>query len=392
MSKGQKTAWVVVTTLVIVIVIGIGDVDNNGETFNSANAQNRIPGSADRQRPIADGGDREVQIVDQGLNMVVSTVRVPAKWSVQQDIAYDPNTGMPARFKLVTVGPRNQYARAYAGVFPYGNVNNIPFDQATRQAIDHVLEVEQLENLQFGPSSPSNVMMRDSRFQEMAQRLAGRGQRIEAYESEFTGQRNGRQYKGRITFTNIVKQNAGFGVLQPSSMLFALAEDYPSLRQIADEISENLVPNPQYSQAMAQISHQVQQRSDAYSRQLMNQSAVAHQKRMADRQAAFASHQKSMAGLNQLQDVAHESYMTTLRSNGSFSSVGGDYSSHDAFIDQTHERTSFTDPWAGSEISLDGQYDYNYTNGLGDYYRTNDPAFEPASLQGDWQAIDPLKP
>jgi hypothetical protein len=54
--------------------------------------------------------------------------------------------------------------------------------------------------------------------------------------------------------------------------------------------------------------------------------------------------------------------------------------------------TSFTDPWAGSEISLDGQYEYNYTDEPGDYYRKNDSAFEPASLQGDWQAIDPLKP
>jgi hypothetical protein len=252
--------------------------------------------------------------------------------------------------------------------------------------------VERLENLQFGASSPSEIMMRDSRFQEMAQRLANRGSSIEAYDTEFTGQRNGRQYKGRITFTNIVNRNAGFGVLQPSSMLFALAEDYSELQRVADEMSKNLVPNPQYSQAMAQISHQVQQRSDAYSRQLMDQSAIAHQKRMADRQASFASHQKSMAGLNQLQDVAHESYLKSLQSSGSFSSVGSDYSSHDAFIDQTHERTSFTDPWAGSEISLDGQYDYNYTNGLGDYYRTDDPGFEPASLQGDWQAIDPLKP
>lgn len=124
----------------------------------------------------------------------------------------------------------------------------------------------------------------------------------------------------------------------------------------------------------------------------MDQSAVAHQKRMADRQAAFNSHQKNVAGLNQLQDVAHESYMKTLRSSGSFSSVGSDYSSHDAFIDQTHERTTFRDPWAESEINLDGQYQYNYTNGLGDYYRTNDPGFEPASLQGDWQSIDPLNP
>jgi hypothetical protein len=277
-------------------------------------------------------------------------------------------------------------------VFPYGNINNVPYDHATRQAIDHVLEVERLENVEFGPSTPNNLLMRDSRFQEMAQRLASRGAGIEAYEAEFTGQRNGRQYKGKITFTNMVNRNAGFGIVQPASMLFALAEDYPELLQIAEESSKTLEPNPQYSEAMAQISHRVQQRSDAYSRQQMDQSAIAHQKRMADRQAAFHSHQKSMAGLNQLQDVAHESYLKTLQNSGSFSSVGSDYSSHDAFIDQTHERTSFKDPWAGSEISLDGQYDYNYTNGLGDYYRTDDSSFEPASLQGDWQAIDPSQP
>lgn len=60
--------------------------------------------------------------------------------------------------------------------------------------------------------------------------------------------------------------------------------------------------------------------------------------------AAFASHQRNMAGLNQLQDA------------------------------------------------LDGQYEHNFTNGLGGYYRTDDVSFDPASLQGNWRRIEPFGP
>ena len=111
---------------------------------------------------------------------------------------------------------------------------------------------------------------------------------------------------------------------------------------------------------------------------------------MADQQSAFASHQRNVAGLNQIQEAAHESTMKALRERGRFSSVGSDHGGHQAVIDQIHERSAFSDPWTNTEIDLDGQYKYNFTNGLVDYYRTDDAGFDPASLRGDLRPIDPL--
>ena len=36
----------------------------------------------------------------------------------QQDVVFDPGAGRFARFKIVVVGPRNQYIRSYIGNFP----------------------------------------------------------------------------------------------------------------------------------------------------------------------------------------------------------------------------------------------------------------------------------
>lgn len=350
--------------------------------------------AADAPRILAPTrSEREVTIVDQGLGMPISTVRVPKGWDLQHDIAVDPNTGRHARFKLVIVGPRNQYIRSYLGNFPYGNFNGVPFERAVRQAVEHVLGVEKLERLQVGSLAPNPRMVtEDPAVAAMAQRLASRGQRLEMYTAGFTGERGGRSYQGEIIFTNMVNPAGGFGVLAPGAATFGLTEDFAEMQRVAEAIRRSTVRNPEHDRAMTSINERLRQQSDTYSRQMMDQSVIAHQRRMADQKAAFASHQRNMAGLNQLQDVAHESYMKTLRSRGSFASVGSDYGGQQAVVDQIHGRSSFTDPWTNSQVALDGQYKYNFTNGLGDYYRTNDASFEPASLQGDWRKIDPLGP
>lgn len=336
--------------------------------------------------------DREVTVMDHGLGIPISTMRLPRGWDLQQDIAYDAQAGRHARFKLVVVGPRNQYIRSYLGNFPYGSFNNLPFERAVSQAVEHVLGAEKLQWLEVGSLVPSSEVLEQPAAVAMAQRMASRGQRLEAYKARFTGERDGRRYRGRIDFLNFFSPSGGFGTLSPGSMLFALAEDYEATVRVAGEIQRTLVRNPEHDRAMTSVNERLRQQSDAYARQQMDRSAIAHQRRMADQQAAFASQQRNMAGLNQLQDVAHESYMKTLRSRGSFSTVASDYDGQQAVVDQIHGRSSFADPWSNSQVALDGQYEYNFTNGLGDYYRTDDASFDPASLQGDWRRIEPLGP
>jgi len=81
-----------------------------------------------------------------------------------------------------------------------------------------------------------------------------------------------------------------------------------------------------------------------------------------------------------------------------FSSSTPDYSSQDydsqnAYIDSIHETSTFADPSTGQNKTFDGQYQYNFSDGMGNYYGTDNPSFEPGMMPtGDWEAVQPLRP
>jgi len=118
----------------------------------------------------------------------------------------------------------------------------------------------------------------------------------------------------------------------------------------------------------------------------------AYQARRQGDQAAFEAHQRDMAQRSAMMDQNHADFMGELRSTPNRPAGGGHYDSHDAFIDGIHDSTSFEDPYSGRQITRDGVYDYWYQDNLGNYYGTDDPSFDPNSLQGDWQRIEPLTP
>jgi len=115
----------------------------------------------------------------------------------------------------------------------------------------------------------------------------------------------------------------------------------------------------------------------------------AYQARRQGNQAAFEAHQRNMAERSAMQDQNHASFMGSLRNTPS-RPAGSDYDGHDAFIDGIHDSTSFQDPYSEAQKTLDGDYDYWYQDNLGNYYGTDDPGFDPNSLPGNWQQIDPL--
>ncbi|GAB4116022.1 MAG: hypothetical protein Tsb0027_06960 [Wenzhouxiangellaceae bacterium] len=117
----------------------------------------------------------------------------------------------------------------------------------------------------------------------------------------------------------------------------------------------------------------------------------AYQARQQGNQAAFDAHQRNMAQRSAMMDQNHAGFMNNLRNTPS-RPVDSDYDSHDAFIDGIHDSTSFQDPYSGRQITQDGDYDYWYQDNLGNYYGTDDPGFDPHSLQGNWERIEPLRP
>jgi len=117
----------------------------------------------------------------------------------------------------------------------------------------------------------------------------------------------------------------------------------------------------------------------------------AYQARQQGNQTAFDAHQRNMAQRSAMMDQNHAGFMDNLRNTPS-RPADSDYDGHDAFIDGIHDSTSFQDPYSGQQITQDGDYDYWYQDNLGNYYGTDDPGFDPHSLQGNWQRIEPLSP
>ncbi len=338
-------------------------------------------------------GDGKVVIYDKGLQMPVSTVILPKGWKIDQDIAFDPNTARPLRFKLEYTGPNGELSRSFMEMSPFGAMTGKSFEQAYREAIPKMIGNE-LTQVSVGNIKPSPEAEAMPQFQKTAQKLSQQGMRMNALEIEISGQRNGQPYKGILGFIKGVQrtQMGEAGMVMPFNIFLAPVNHFESALTVAREMGRNTVQNPAYEQRMDQINQRAMQQIHANGQRRMQQATAAHQQRMANRNAAFNAHQQNMKSMSQAQDASYNSYMNGLRNSGSYSSTGSDYSSHNAYVDQIHERSTFNDPDMGHEIHLDGQYDYNYTNGLGDYYRTNDPSFDPNSLPGNYEQIEPQYP
>ncbi len=398
LTRTQKISAIAV----IIVIIGIALFDSEDDTYSEYGAYNEYPseagsytgGEINANTPASYREENgKVVIYDKGLQMPISTVTLPEGWKVNQDIAFDPNTARPVRFKLEYSGPNGELSRIFKEMKQYGATTGKRFEQAYREAIPNMIGNE-LTQVSVGNIKPSPEAEALPQFQKTARKLSQQGMRMNALEIEISGQRNGQPYKGVLGFMRATQMTAmgEVGMVMPFNIFLAPTNHFENALAASREIGKNTVSNPAYEQRMEQINQRAMQQIQADGQRRMQQASAAHRQRMANRQASFNAHQQNMQSMSQAQDASYNSYMNNLRNSGSYNSSGSDYSSHNAFIDQMHERSTFNDPYSGQEMHLDGQYDYNYTNGLGDYYRTDDPSFDPNSLQGDYQQIEPQYP
>ena len=96
---------------------------------------------------------------------------------------------------------------------------------------------------------------------------------------------------------------------------------------------------------------------------------------------------------DQVNFTAHQQKMRQINGEINDIIVGG-YESRSAIQEQGFRKSINTisevtayDDGSGSTVELPSFYEHAYTDGLGNYTLTNDHFFDPASLQGDWQAI-----
>ena len=321
--------------------------------------------------------DTRVELYDQGLNLPVRTQELPEDWGINQSIASDPNTGYYVQFLVDLRGPKGQCFREI-GATNYVGMMGGSFQQALADMKQAGLN-GLIDNPDIGPMENSEDIRNLPQFQEALNMASQTGNTIEAWQMSLSGTQMGEPVKGIMYVLNFpISGMRNTGVIS-SIIVVSPEEEFEEAREQNLAIIRSQEPNPEIAQRKQQISQMVMQRMQAQ-----------HQANMSALQQMHNSHQQMMKGLYEASDARHQQWMNS--QFGSGSSGGSDYSGHDAFIDQIHEQTSFQDPYTGQTIQQDGQYDYWYTNGMGDYYGTNDPSFNANSLQGNWQSIQPLNP
>ena len=330
-----------------------------------------------------------VEIYDQGLQMPIGSYTLPEGWKLVQDIAINPSTNQPVKYKLDMMGPQGEFIRAL-GTAQYGTMAGKSFEQSWKQLVMAGLQGE-LEQMSFGALEPDRQAQQKAEENKVYQRIMRQGIQVQCLRVPLSGRRNGQMFEGMVQLTYTSNPHM-FGTVTAVSAI-GPAGKLSQLMQTKANIDNSFQMNAAYEQRREQIQQQVMYQNNIEHNQRMANSRAAHQQRMTDQQASFNAHQQRMGEMSQINDANHARWMENFRNSGSYSSSGNTgYSTHDAYIDQIYEQSTFNDPYSGQDVQLDGQYDYNYTNGLGDYYRTNDPSFDPHSLQGDWQQTEPLSP
>jgi hypothetical protein len=234
---------------------------------------------------------------------------------------------------------------------------------------------EILQNVSAGQLRISTTLENSSTFKKISALMQAQGFEI-GFEATYTG----KPVKGIVYILNM-PFDGNSGVLIPT-IVIGPEKVFKKTLDAYEFIGNNYKQNPQFQQQL-QIAQQNAQQQMTYD----------HQQRMANNQAQFDAHQQRMQNMSQANDTRNDQWLNNHLNTGwnSGSSTETGYTSHEAFLDAMRETSTFQDPYSGQQVQQDGVYQYNYTNGLGKFYGTNDPNFNPNTLQGDWQKIEPLK-
>lgn len=322
--------------------------------------------------------NQRVTLYDQTHQMAMGSFSIPSDWQFQHDIASKIDAPGFHRYMKQILGPNGEVV-INLQIGSYNQLLGTHFQGALGQNVRQSLG-RFVQNISLGQISTSADVMNSKSFKSATQKAPG----LKALEVPFTGQREGKEVNGMVYIA--LMDQGQFGMFF-GDVLFSSSDRLTATKRVYFMTGDTYEENPQY----VQIQNQVQQRLSAQQQQMAaarsQQSYQAHQQRMAMRQQAFNAHQNRMQQNSQMMDQNHQQWMSNFRSTGNTTTNG--YSSHNAYVDAIHERQSFNDPYSGQEVHKDGYHQYNYTNGLGDYYQTNDPSFNASSLQGNWQEISP---
>ncbi|CAN5445086.1 hypothetical protein BH23BAC3_BH23BAC3_35850 [soil metagenome] len=312
-----------------------------------------------------------VVITDRGLQMPMGTYTLPVDWQVSQNIAFDPVSGRQLKYQLDMHGPNGELIRGFPYA-EYGPLYGRNFDDSWKNPVMMSLN-PQMSVLNFGQVRQSQRMQDSRKFRETSTEFDSQGMRLQALEVPFSGIFQGKDYTG-VVYISLsefpMMQNTGIITF---SLVTAPVGIFEATLETNFQIGESFQQNPQHKQRVAQLMEQQTQQLSA------------------SNQASFNAHQQQMATMRQGFDAQNKQWSDNFFGSNWGTSFGNGYSSNDAFLDAITGHTTFDDPHSGFQIKNEGHYQYNYTDGMGNYYGTDDPSFDPSTLQGDWQYIAPVR-
>ncbi len=320
---------------------------------------------------------KTIKVMDKGLNMLRETIEIPGGWKLDADIASDSMTGLYVRFKHDIIGPEGEMLRELPPIY-YGIVTGKTFQQTwqiiTHEGMKDFMDIKSTGGLvENGPIAKRMLDELNLTFEQLA------ASQKKIFEVTVTGEKNNQPYTAVYVFS--LQAFDGQSGMMAGGIIGSPAERFDDTLETSFKISKATSIDPQYDAKRSSLIDQATQMSTAQ-----------HNQRMRNNQQQFNQHQKMMGERSQMLDQQNQQWMNNF--SKSSPNYGSDnYDSQDAYIDSIHETSTFEDAYSGQNKTLDGQYQYNYTDGMGGYYGTDDPSYNPNMMQnGDWQEIQPMQP
>lgn len=350
-------------------------IGDNQNAYEMNQSYPPSPGFAGTPNPVSDNRTDRVVLVDRSLQMPIGSTMVPPGWQLAQDIALNPGTGQYERYRLDVIGPNGQSLRTLNNT-GYSQMEGTNFEQTWRGLVMNSVRGE-LTNFQIGALSLSTTLENDRTYREVSQSIRQQGMQIQPLEAIFTGERGGQLYRGKVYVVHMYMSHM-MGPMGAVMVRIVMGPEnlFAETLMIDQQVTDSYQPNPQYTQRVNQIHQQIAQNRQQ-DMQAMNQ---AHQQRMRDMRQGFDAQNQQWS----------ENFFGSWNTGSSGASSG--YNSNDQFLDAVTGHSTFDDPHTGYQRKVEGHYQYNFTDGMGNYYGTDDPNFNYRSLGNSWKPIDPLRP
>jgi len=335
-----------------------------------------------------------VQLWDRSLGMALGTMMIPKGWIFEQDIALNLQSGLYDRYHTDLLSPEGQLIRSVNSSF-YSPTEGIGFDETWRVMVEEAIRYE-LDEVMIGHLRPSTTLAGDKTFQETASMMRAQGIRMEALEVPFSGWLDDERYQGVAYVAHAKNPWMGDMGVIAAKLVTSPAYLFNETVKLDKLISGSYERNRMYELKVSQVQMQALNRNQPAWQQ---PARSLHSTQYDDCYQNYAYPFYWFDGsygltphYDELNSYWYDSFFGSWNTNAGHSYNGG-YSSTDHFLDAITGYSTFEDPYSGYNVRIEGHYRYNYTDGYGNYYGTDDPLFDPnREFSGYWYPIDPLSP